>query len=331
MRIGIIGTGGIASHHMEALAAIPSAQVVAVAGRDPARAEALARPRGAVAYGDWQAMLARERLDAAYICLPPRVAAEVARGCAGQVGALMVEKPVASDLPDAQRTLVALRQAGTLAGAAYHNRVRAIVPRISQLCATQPPVIAEAYWHGEMPPPPWWRSRAMSGGQMTEQATHLIDLLRVWVGEAAEVTAVAARGTMAREIEGFDVDDAVSSTIRFASGAIATVHVSCVAKTGQGLGGGVGMTLRARGWEARLAGWGLDTHIRHEGGRDETFAAEPEIFQREAEAFLTAVSAGDASRLPCTYQDAVNTLALTCAIDEAARTGLPQRVRPVSV
>jgi len=325
MRIGMIGTGWVAPQHLDALALVSGAELVAVAGRDVAKAEALARPRKAVPYGDWQAMLAAERLDAVYVCLPPHVAATVARGCAGKVRGVMVEKPIASDVADAELAARAFAEAGTIAGAAYHNRTRAMVGRIRALCATTLPVFAEAWWHGDMPGPPWWRNRAQSGGQMTEQCTHLVDLLRLWLGEAVAVTAVATQGVMRREVADFDVDDALGATIQFASGAIACVHTSCVALSGQQIDG-VGLTLRARGWEARLSGWGLDARIRRTDGTEEVLAAEPDAFRRQAEAFVAAVTAGDPARLPCTYADGLATLRLTRAIDRAAATGQPQRL-----
>jgi len=325
MRIGMIGTGWIALQHLDALALVAGTELVAVAGRDLAKAEAIARPRKAAPYGDWQTMLAGERLDAVYICLPPVVAATVARGCAGTVRGVMVEKPVASEVADAELVARAFADAGTIAGAAYHNRVRAVVGRLRTLCAARPPVFAEAWWHGDMPGPPWWRDRAQSGGQMTEQCTHLLDLLRVCLGEAVAVTAVAAHGVMRREVADFNIDDALGATIQFASGAVACVHTSCVALSGQQIDG-IGLTLRARGWEARLSGWGLEARIRRNDGPEELLTSEPDVFHRQAEAFVAAVSSGDSTRLPCTYDDALATLRLTRAIDHAAATGMPQRL-----
>ncbi len=234
MRIAMIGTGWIAPQHLDALAQVSGVEVVAVAGRDRAKAEAIAAPRKAAAYGDWEAMLAREKPDAVYVCLAPAIADQAARACAGRVRGVLIEKPVAADIAEAERTLAAFTAAGTIAAAAYHNRTRAIAGRIRALCGKQPVIAADAWWHGGMPGPPWWRTRALSGGQMTEQCTHLVDLLRLWLGEAAEVTATAVQGTMRAEVQGFDVDDALCATIRFASGAIACVHTSCIAKDAGG-------------------------------------------------------------------------------------------------
>lgn len=325
MRIGIIGTGWISSQHHDALRLVPGAEVVAVAGRDLAKAEAIAKPRGAAAYGDWQAMIARERLDGVYLCVVPGAAGAIARGLAGKVRGVMVEKPVDADLASAEGTAKAFAAAGTIAGAAYHNRVRAFLPRLRALCASSPVVVADAWWHGGMPGPLWWRTRAQSGGQMTEQATHVVDLLRVFLGEAVEVTAIAASGSMRKEVAGFDVDDAVVAAIRFASGAIATAHTSCVARGGEEIDP-IGLSLRARGWQAKLLSTNFDIELRHAGGKVENIPAEKDSFRLQAAAFCDALASGDATRLPCSFAEGVATLRLTRAIDAAAASGKPQRV-----
>ncbi len=323
MRVAVIGTGWVSGQHLDAIAAA-GGEVVAVAGRQRAKAEALAAPRGAVAYDDWQAMLDRERPDALWICVIPSAAAGIARACAGRVRGVLVEKPVGIDPDEAAATAQAFATAGTVAAAGYHNRVRAAVGRIRELCAGTSPAVASAWWHTPMPPPAWWRSRAGSGGQMSEQTTHLVDLLRLWLGEASEVTAAAARGFV-DGVPDYDVDDAMVATIRFASGAVASVHTSCHALAGHDLDP-IGVQLHARGWSARLSGWAMDAEICRPGAEAERLPGESDAFRRQAAALLAAVAAGDPTAVPCPYADAVATLRLTRAMDAAAASGQTVRV-----
>jgi predicted dehydrogenase len=320
MRLAFIGTGWVTGQHISAIHGMAGIDIVAVAGRDQAKAAALATPVGAAAFADWREMLRTARPDGVYLCLAPHIAGEVAAACAGAVAGVLVEKPVSCDLPAAEQAARAFAAAGTIAGAAYHNRARAMTQRIRSLCAQSAPVVADAWWHGDMPGPSWWRTRSQSGGQMTEQCTHLIDLLRFWLGPAASVGAFAASGTMVREVPDFTVDDAVVAALRFPSGAVATIHTSCIAKPGQGRDG-VGIVLRARGWEAHLDGWGLEARIITAGGGEEVIASEPEVFRKQAECFRRAVEARDASLLACTYAEGVETLRLTTAIQAAAASG----------
>lgn len=71
IRIGIVGAGWIAASHASALDQIPSVRLLAVCDRDRGRASALAEPRGARVYADWEELLAREQLDAIWVCTPP--------------------------------------------------------------------------------------------------------------------------------------------------------------------------------------------------------------------------------------------------------------------
>ena len=317
MRIALIGTGWATVQHLKALSGIPGLEIVGITGRDPLKASAIAQPIGVEAFTDWRDMLRNAKPDGIYICLPPDASAEIATACAGKVGAVMVEKPVASSVVAAETAMRALSTAGTIAGAAFHNRARAAVVRIAALCRQQQPIVADAWWHGGMPSPLWWRTRSRSGGQMTEQCIHFVDLLRVWLGEATTVAAMSAQGTMSREVAGFDVDDAVTATVEFASGALATIHTSCIAKSMQERNG-IGMVLRARGWEAHITGWGMDTTIIHAGGAEEKITSEADIFRLQAERFVAATAAHNAALLPCTLADGVSTLRLTTAIHASA-------------
>src|SRR5690606_22868236 len=96
VRVGFIGTGGIAQSHLRTLVELPDVELVALcdvsterveaakarllgalarqaqsAGTGGGQAEAEAKVRSAKAYDDYRRMLAAERLDAVFICLPP--------------------------------------------------------------------------------------------------------------------------------------------------------------------------------------------------------------------------------------------------------------------
>jgi hypothetical protein len=111
VRIGMVGAGAVAARHLRALLAMDGVEVAAVA--DPAleRARELAGEAGAAAYPNHMELLAAERLDAVYICVPPFAhgAPELAVIDAGLP--MFVEKPVAIDQETAAG--IAARLAGT--------------------------------------------------------------------------------------------------------------------------------------------------------------------------------------------------------------------------
>ena len=74
MRLGLLSTGRINDAILSAAADTDSVDVVAVASRDGARADAYARERGiARSHGSYEAMLADEDVDAVYVSLPNRL------------------------------------------------------------------------------------------------------------------------------------------------------------------------------------------------------------------------------------------------------------------
>ena len=74
-----------------------------------------------------------------------------------------------------------------------------------------------------------------SGGQIVEQTTHQIDLIRYLCGEITEVQANYAL-RFSYENEGFDIPDVMASTFKFASGAVGVLTSSCAMINGGGKG-----------------------------------------------------------------------------------------------
>lgn len=111
MRFGLVGTGFWArSTHAPAVASAEDATFVGIWGRDPDRARALAGDVGAVAYADYDTMLAD--VDAVVFSVPPDVQAELATRAAHAGKHVMLEKPIALGT-DAGRALeTAVHQAG---------------------------------------------------------------------------------------------------------------------------------------------------------------------------------------------------------------------------
>jgi len=112
LRLGIVGSGLIASVTARAAAAAPDCRVVAVSARRPGAARAFADEHGiAQAFDDWNALLASPDIDAVYVATPtaPREAICV---CAAQLGKhVLAEKPFAS-LASLRRITAACRQHG---------------------------------------------------------------------------------------------------------------------------------------------------------------------------------------------------------------------------
>ncbi|MEU5347098.1 Gfo/Idh/MocA family oxidoreductase [Streptomyces sp. NPDC020766] len=109
LRIGVLGCADIARRRMlPSLAHQPLVRLTAVAGRDAGRAERLAAEFGCAAVTGYEALLARDDIDAVYLPLPPHLHVEWSVRALEAGKHVLCEKPFA---PDAARALAAVRVA----------------------------------------------------------------------------------------------------------------------------------------------------------------------------------------------------------------------------
>lgn len=111
MRFGLVGTGHWArTVHAVALAEAPDVELVGVWGRDPAKATALADHVGVAAYADVDRLV--EAVDAVAYAVPPDVQVGLAERAARAGRHLLLEKPIATRVDDAERLAGAVEASG---------------------------------------------------------------------------------------------------------------------------------------------------------------------------------------------------------------------------
>jgi len=317
VRVGMIGAGAVATRHVQTLLATAGVRVAAVA--DPAieRARRLAGLGGATAYASHLDMLERERLDAAYVCVPPFAhgAPELAVIDAGLP--LFVEKPVAIDLETAAAIAARLAGRSLLTCTGYHWRWLDIFDRAADLLAANPARLVSCSWLDKVPPPPWWLRRDGSGGQTIEQTTHVLDLARALVGEVTEVQAFGTRAA------GADVDEVSVGSLRFAGGAVGSLTSTFLLPH-----------LHRAGIEVVADGMWLslsETELVVEADGEHTlWRADGDARPRPDRDFIQAVRGGpDRIRVP--WPEAYRTHRLACALTRSADEGRPVALDPVEV
>lgn len=331
MKIGIIGTGWVAGLHLDALKQIDDADVVAIAGRNEARARELALPLGAKTYSEPLTMLQAESLDAVFILLPPHLHGDLERACSEHAKGVLIEKPISQSIDTAQAVNDYFKKAGTIVSVGYMNRYRQSVQKIRSLFS-QPGnegILAHGWWTTQMPPPLWWRTFDHSGGQFVEQCTHLVDICRYTMGDIEEVSAYSTRGYMT-EVPDFSVDDAMVVNARFTSGALATFSTGCFPLGGhpESRDGGIGLSLSSRNHRITLSGWNFEGTVHSGEEIQETIPVDENIFFLQNKAFLDSVARNDPSGIYSSYEDGMKTLATTLAANDSARNqkGSPVRV-----
>jgi predicted dehydrogenase len=318
LRIGFIGAGIIANRHMGNLLGFENVRVESVADLDEERAQSLAARSGGRAYADYRAMLDREELDAVYVCVPPFAHGAPELELIARNLPFFVQKPIAANLVTAEQIARGVQAQCLVTAVGYHWRYLDIVERARELLADRPPQLALGYWLDFTPPPAWWTKQELSGGQVVEQTTHVLDLARLLVGEVHRVYAAGARVDRAAFPQA-DIATSSVATLHFASGALGQLASTCVLNWPHR----IGLHLFCEGLALELSEFELMVDI---GQGRPVRKAEGDPFIPQDRDFLDAVQ-GRSTRIRVPYSEALKTHRLACAISESARE---QRVVTVS-
>jgi myo-inositol 2-dehydrogenase/D-chiro-inositol 1-dehydrogenase len=311
IRIGVIGTGGIAQGHMERFAAMEGVELVAFCDVQAERAQAAAQKFGGRAYTDWRQMYDAEDLTALAIFTPPFAHGEMEIEACRRGLHLFIEKPVALDTEMARPILAAVQESGVITAVAYKYRWDDHVQKARQLLAGRTIGLVAGWFWGGTPGTPWWRIKALSGGQMVEQTTHIVDMARYLCGEITAVSAFYAQRAAHRDFPDLDVADVGTANILFESGALGNIQNCCLLKGW----GSSGLRVMAHGFTLEVHGHRLTWNSPEDSGE---YHCQRDGYLGEDQAFIEAVRTGDRSLIHSDYADAYKTLAVTVACNKSA-------------
>ena len=314
IKIGFIGCGGNANGHMNQLAAIEGASVVAVCDVQAERAQSAAEKHNADPYTAHQALLERDDLDAVYLSLPVFVHRQPELDVIERGLPFFVEKPVAINMDIAREVEAAVANAGLITCVGYQLRYLGSTQITQQILQERTlNMIVGKYWcstgHGD--PNAWLRQMNKSGGQLVEQATHTIDMMRYMGGEVETVYAMQAN----RFLKETDCPDANSVAFQFASGAVGSLTATW-AYAGDWSNANILDLL----YEGELLNWNPSRVLVQEEGE---WVDKTEPSPTIDEVFVNAVRSGDGSSILSPYSDAVKTLAISLAANQSAQENRP--------
>jgi predicted dehydrogenase len=322
-KVAIVGTGGISRAHIEPLSKMDDVELIGFCDVVIDKAKKAAEPFGASAYENAAEMYDAVKPDAVYICLPPFAHGEAEIEAAKRGIPFFVEKPVSNSMETIRKVCAAVTKAGILTSVGYMNRHRRGAHRAKELLAKDQPVLALGYWVGG-PGGGWWGQKHLSGGQLVEQTTHVVDLARFLLGDVKEVYARATKGFVTG-IDKYTNDDASLLSIQFENGAIANITSCCAVR----VGGGVGLTIHAKISHLVFHDWAMHLHIQREGVDGEEIPGEGNIFEIEDKRFIHAVRTGDKSEIYSPYLDGAKSAQITIAGNESIETGQPMKIEAI--
>ena len=313
VEVGFIGTGNIASYHLNSLDKLGNARVTAVYDLAPERAEQVARRFRARVYTDHRQLIAESGVQALYVCLPPYSHEDQELLAAERGIALFVEKPVALSEEKARQVLAAVRRRGVITSTGYHWRHSPLTDRARELLQGKTIGMVQGYWHGGMPGVAWWRRMDQSGGQFVEQTTHIVDLARYLVGDIRRVSAQYATRALGH-VDNFTVPDVGSVNVVFANGAVGNIATSCM--LGQGYTTGLHLLCQGIVLEETA-----NTLKVIQQGYTQEYRSNENPYLLEDRTFIEAVRSGDPANIRAPYEEAVKTLLVTLAANRSAETG----------
>ncbi|MFW6292191.1 MAG: Gfo/Idh/MocA family protein [Spirochaetota bacterium] len=322
MNILVIGSGGFALKHAGILTEMEGVRVGAFCSRTLQHAESAAAAISAssgetvAAYSDLSQALDAQKPDAALIVVTPNAHGDTELELVRRRIPFLVEKPIGMDRETPERIAEAVTEAGLITSVAFHLRYLDTTAVLTTMLKATTPVIANGYWMGTLPPPPWWRHLSESGGQFVEQTVHITDFVRLLFGEAESVYASTSRRAITELHADADVPDAGAAIIRMRNGLTVTLANSCVGP--ESLRTGIEVV-------TPVALFQFTSHALTIRREFEATEKRPGIdpYRAEIAAFVAAVRTGDTSDIRSSYADALHTHRLTMAIVESARSGAP--------
>ena len=214
LRVGVIGVGHLGQHHARIFAAMPDIDLVGVADTRPDRAQTIAAQYGTAALRDSSALL--EKVDAVTVAVPTVSHLEVALPFLERRIPVLIEKPIASSLLEADTLVAAAERTGTLLATGQTERFNPAVAAARPLIRN--PRFIEVHRLGVFP------ERSLDIDVVFDLMIHDLDLLLALVG--SEVQSVEAVGVAVLTPR----TDIANARIRFASGCIANLTASRISR-----------------------------------------------------------------------------------------------------
>jgi len=230
IRIGFIGSGGNARHHMGQVLGLAEAQIVALADPNPAMIEAARRQHAALAdvpsFADYHEMLGQVQLDAVEISTPHTTHKEQILTSLGQGLHVLCEKPLVCSVADAHEVLVALEVTDRIGLLSYQRHFQPEFRYIRQRIAsgdlgavTFVSALQCQNWKNGTKGS-WRQDPALSGGgQLNDSGSHLLDII-LWITGLAVQSVSAFIDNCGTPV---DINSALS--VRFAGGAQGNISV----------------------------------------------------------------------------------------------------------
>ncbi len=215
LRVAVIGVGSLGRHHARNYAEMTSEGRVEFAGvcdADAATAESIGREHATSYFTDWRELL--NTVNAVSIATPTEAHCEIACAFLESGVHVLVEKPIAMTLDEADKMIVAAKKSGAKLMVGQLERYN------PAMVALRPHVTKPLYFeiHRVSPFP----NRSLDVDVVLDVMIHDLDAVQWLVGENVAVSSIHAVGIPVIS----DKVDAANARIEFENGAVANITAS---------------------------------------------------------------------------------------------------------
>ena len=309
VKIGFIGVGGIAGSHLDRLSQIEEARVVALCDVVKEKVEEAAKKYQVTSYSDYKEMLEQEKLDAVFICVPPFAHGDIELDVARRDIPFFIEKPVNLYLEKAKEVERLVKEKNLITSVGYVLRYMDIVEKAKDFLQDKKIALVLGHYFGEVPRAGkgWFSRKEKSGGQIVEQATHIVDLMRYLAGDIDSLYAQGFSGI--NKFENYDVEDASIVSMHFNNGAIGSLTCNWLLSGFQSA-----LEIVTKGFQIQCSTTSLK--IISENKKEE-FLVSNNYSLLEDEIFVEAVKNNNPAKIKSDYSDGLKSLEVTLAANES--------------
>jgi predicted dehydrogenase len=307
IKIAIAGGGYGRKVALPVYAELEEFEPVAVWSRRPERAGELAEEAGVgLGTADIDELLSVPGLEALHVATPVATHAQFAVAAAERGLHVLCEKPLADNLDNAHRIVVAIRSAGVVGMVDYELRMketrRRVIERAGEVVGrprmASVSLVQSDHADPDSRPYTWVHDDRLGGGRLQGYGVHDLDLLLEIFPDVDAVAAATEVGVPVRradddQLRPVTAEDAYALLLRFRGGGLGVVTLVATARHGRGdvieIHGDEG-TVRLDG--DQRVWWGrTGEELQSEGPLD---ASSTEAFKRVARNFWAAIRKGAA-------------------------------------
>lgn len=225
MKIGMMSFAHMHAYsYADSLKKLKDVEIAGIFDDDAARGKEAAKKYQTTHYAVQEEFLALE-MDAVIICSENVRHKEMVLSAAKAGKHILCEKPIATNIEDAQEMIDVCEEYGVILQIAFPVRFSAPILRLKELIDSGElgEIIAFRTTNRGQNPGGWFIEQAQSGGgAVLDHTVHMVDIMRWYLGkEITEVNAIVDS-----YFHGVEIDDAGLLTLEFENGVIASHDAS---------------------------------------------------------------------------------------------------------